>query len=154
MSCPRSITFPVFFNVRHLPSPVHLAPLDGLLHLELWEEVDEPLEALLVPVDPEEVHLGRENKSWSALDFWDRTKVIEWWSKCWQFDNFLIQSWAIRHVGQWHETVRLRANWKGVSKWSYHFDFDFFTSDIERKRNGSPKECWHPSLGPNKSLMN
>ena len=31
--------------------------MSGLLHLQLGEKVDEPLEALLVPVDPEEVHL-------------------------------------------------------------------------------------------------
>ena len=30
----------------------------GLLDLQLGEELDEPLEALLVPVDPEEVNLG------------------------------------------------------------------------------------------------
>ena len=31
--------------------------MDGLLELQLGEQVDEPLEALLVPVDPDEVDL-------------------------------------------------------------------------------------------------
>ena len=39
--------------------PVHLASVGCLLHLQLGEKADEPLEALLVPVDPEEVHLAQ-----------------------------------------------------------------------------------------------
>ena len=37
--------------------PAHGAPVLGLLDLQLGEQLDEPLEALLVPVDPEEVNL-------------------------------------------------------------------------------------------------
>ena len=39
-------------------SPAHCTAMLGLLDLQLGEELDEPLEALLVPVDPEEVNLG------------------------------------------------------------------------------------------------
>ena len=38
-------------------APVHAASELLLLDLELWEKVDEPLEAGVVSVDPEEVHL-------------------------------------------------------------------------------------------------
>ncbi len=43
--------------ILQLLLPVHFSTMSGLLHLQLGEKVDEPLEALLVPVDPEEVHL-------------------------------------------------------------------------------------------------
>ena len=41
----------------HLEEPAQLATMLLLLRLELLEQVDEPLEALLVSVDPDEVHL-------------------------------------------------------------------------------------------------
>ena len=41
----------------HVEEPVHGPSLLGLLDLQLGEEVDEPLEGPLVPVDPEEVDL-------------------------------------------------------------------------------------------------
>ena len=43
----------------HLEEVSHGAGLLGLLDLEGGEEVDEPLEALLVAVHPEEVHLAQ-----------------------------------------------------------------------------------------------
>ena len=43
----------------HLEEPAQLATMLLLLRLEVGEQVDEPLEALLVSVDPEEVHLNR-----------------------------------------------------------------------------------------------
>ena len=44
----------------HLEEVAHGAGLLGLLDLQRGEEVDEPLEALLVAVDPEEVDLQIE----------------------------------------------------------------------------------------------
>ena len=41
----------------HLEEPAQLATMLLLLRLEVGEQVDEPLEALLVSVDPDEVHL-------------------------------------------------------------------------------------------------
>ena len=41
----------------HLQEPAHTAPILLLLYLQLGQQVHKPLEALLVPVDPEEVHL-------------------------------------------------------------------------------------------------
>ena len=46
----------------HLEEVSHGAGLLGLLDLERGEEVDEPLEALLVAVDPEKVHLDNIDK--------------------------------------------------------------------------------------------
>ena len=40
-----------------LEEPAQLATMLLLLRLEVGEQVDEPLEALLVSVDPDEVHL-------------------------------------------------------------------------------------------------
>ena len=45
----------------HLQEVSHGAGLLGLLYLECGEEVDEPLEALLVAVNPEKVHLENVN---------------------------------------------------------------------------------------------
>ena len=42
---------------EHLEEPVQLRTVLLLLRLQLGEQVDEPLEALLVPVDPDEVDL-------------------------------------------------------------------------------------------------
>ena len=45
-------------QVSGVPAPpAHGAPVLGLLDLQLREQLDKPLEALLVPVDPEEVNL-------------------------------------------------------------------------------------------------
>ena len=41
----------------HVQEPLHGASLLRLLDLQLGEQGDEPLEAALLPVDPEEVHL-------------------------------------------------------------------------------------------------
>ena len=41
----------------HVQEPVHVAALLLLLYLQRGQEVDEPLEAGVVPVDPEEVDL-------------------------------------------------------------------------------------------------
>ena len=41
----------------HVQEPLHVTALLLLLYLQLGEEVDEPLEAGVVPVDPEEVDL-------------------------------------------------------------------------------------------------
>ena len=41
----------------HVQEPLHVAALLLLLDLQLGQEVDEPLEAGVVPVDPEEVDL-------------------------------------------------------------------------------------------------
>ena len=43
----------------HVEEPLHGAALLRLLDLQLREEGDEPLEAALLPVDPEEVHLAQ-----------------------------------------------------------------------------------------------
>lgn len=43
----------------HVQEPLHGASLLRLLDLQLGEEGDEPLEAALLPVDPEEVHLAQ-----------------------------------------------------------------------------------------------
>ena len=41
----------------HVQEPLHMAALLLLLDLQLGQQVDEPLEAGVVPVDPEEVDL-------------------------------------------------------------------------------------------------
>ena len=41
----------------HVQEPVHVSAVLLLLYLQLGQEVDEPLEAGVVPVDPEEVDL-------------------------------------------------------------------------------------------------
>ena len=41
----------------HVEEALHSSPLLCLLYLQLRQEGDEPLEAALLPVDPEEVHL-------------------------------------------------------------------------------------------------
>ena len=41
----------------HLQEVAHLPTLLPLLRLQLGEQADEPLEALVLPVDPDEVHL-------------------------------------------------------------------------------------------------
>ena len=43
----------------HVQEPLHGAALLRLLDLQLGQEGNEPLEAALLPVDPEEVHLAQ-----------------------------------------------------------------------------------------------
>ena len=52
------LLFVCFTFLLFVCSPAHCTAMLGLLDLQLGEELDEPLEALLVPVDPEEVNLG------------------------------------------------------------------------------------------------
>ena len=51
----------------HLEEALHCRAELSLLHLELGEQIDEPLERALVPVDPEEVHLYCKTEGYALL---------------------------------------------------------------------------------------